>query len=76
MRCSGPSSFCASERVEVTNTRLAPTRSASATTASPAGVPNTMRSCAVTLKLPAAGAAALVVPMAAHAPIGVAVAHI
>src|SRR6516162_532011 len=51
-RCSGPSCFCASERVEVTNTRLAPRRSASATTASAAGVPKTMRSWAVTLKVP------------------------
>ena len=53
MRCRGPISFCASERVEVTNTRRAPTRSASATIASPAGMPNTMRSCAVTWKVPA-----------------------
>src|SRR5581483_11983258 len=51
-RCSGPSCFCASERVEVTNTRLAPMRSASATTASPAGCPKMILSCAVTLKLP------------------------
>ena len=33
--------------------RLAPYRSASASTASPAGVPKMMRSCAVTLKVPA-----------------------
>src|SRR5215468_5539368 len=51
-RCRGPFSFCARERVEVTNTRCAPIRSASATTASPAGSPNTMRSCAVMLKVP------------------------
>src|SRR5438128_9149694 len=57
MRCSGPFSFCASERVDVTNTRLAPTRSASATTASPAGVPTTMRSWAVIWKVPDAGEA-------------------
>ncbi|HEY5830698.1 MAG TPA: hypothetical protein VIV01_20245, partial [Hyphomicrobiaceae bacterium] len=51
-RCSGPISFCASERVEVTNTRLAPTRWASAATASPAATPNTTRSSACTWKTP------------------------
>ena len=50
----------ASERVDVTKMRLAPYRSASASTASPAGVPNMMRSCAVTLKVAALRPAAVV----------------
>ena len=52
MRCNGPSSIAASERVEVTKTRLAPVTSASLFTASGAGVPNATRSNDCTLKIP------------------------
>ena len=53
MRCTGPSASTPSERPEIKNTRCAPSRTASASTASPAGTPCTMRSCAAIMKVPA-----------------------
>ena len=62
-RCSGPFSSRVSDRVEVTSTRRAPQRFTSAMRASSAGVPKTMRSCAVTWNVPAPRSGCSVVMM-------------